>query len=183
MCTLLASLPAPSKTWYGGDSEAWLERYGLRAYASDIESSISETLRIGLALDAENIRAALTMHLRSRLDGIEENISWIIDHHPLAQDSERVLKVIQYWNADRDRYPWVFTEPSFLGFVPQYTRASIAHWRQRVSALENSADKLESFNRFADIEQEFEPLERLLSEVVALIDQATQLLIDQMRGK
>jgi hypothetical protein len=185
-CTLLATLPLHSTTWHGGDSEAWLERYGFSRYhyaANDIQTSISDALRVDLPLEVEGVRAALTAHLRSRLDGIEESIDFIIDNAQPDRSREEVLKAVQYWNADRSRTPWSFGEQSLSQFPPRYTPASIEEWRREVSALEGVADKLELFNWFADIEDEFEPLEGLLNEVAGLIDSALQAEMDRMGGK
>jgi hypothetical protein len=183
---LLATLRPHSTTWHGGDSEAWLERFGFGRFgynADEIQSRISEALRLELPLDAEGIRAALTAHLGSRLDGIDASIDFIIENAQPERGREEVLKAVQYWNADRDRNPWAFAEPPFLQFRPRYTLASIEQWRREVSALDGVADKLELFNWFADIEDNFEPLEGLLDEVAWLIDRAIQAEIDRRRGK
>ena len=184
-CTLLATLRPHSTTWHGGDSEAWLERYGFSrfSYADDIQSRISETLRVGLPLDIEGIRAALTTHLRSRLDGIEESIDFIVDNTQPDRGREQVLKEVQYWNSDRAKAPWGYAEAAFVQFRPENTLASIKEWRQDGSALEGVADKLELFNWFADIEDEFEPLEALLNEVAGLIEGAIEAEVDRRRGK
>jgi hypothetical protein len=42
---------------------------------------------------------------------------------------------------------------------------------------------LELFNWFADIEDEFEPLEALLNEVAGLIEGAIEAEVDRRRGK
>jgi len=186
VCTLLATLQRHSTTWHGGDSEAWLERYGFSQFsygADDIQTSISETFRVGLPLDIEGIRAALTTHLRSRLDGIEECIDFIMDNAQHDRSREQVLKAVQYWNANRGRDPWGYAEPAFMQFQPGNTLASIREWRQDVSALERVADKLELFNWFADIEDEFEPLEAALNEVAGLIESAIEAEVDRGRGK
>jgi hypothetical protein len=151
--------------------------------ANDIQSSIAETLRAGLPLDLKGIQAALTTHLRSHLDGIEESINFIIENAQPDGSREQVLKAVQYWNADRARDPWGSADPAYTQFRPPYTLASIEQWRQKASALEGVTDKLGMFNWFADIEDEFEPLEGLLNEVAGLVDSAIQTEIDQRRHK
>jgi hypothetical protein len=186
VCTLLDTLRRHSTTWHGGDSEAWLERYGFSRFvcnADEIQLGISQALRAGLPLDAEGIRTALSTHLTSRLDGIEESIDFVRESTHPDRNKEEALKGVQYWNADRSRNPWVCAEPAFTMFRPRYTLASIEQWRREVAALHGVADKLEMFNRFADIEDDFEPLEELLSEVAGLIDNAIQAEIDLRRGK
>jgi len=178
--------PQHSTTWYGGDSEAWVERYGFGRFgynAEEIRSGISEALRASLLLDAEGIRTALSTHLRSRLDEIEESIDFIVENAHPDRSREEALKAVQYWNADRNRNPGAYAESAFMTFTPQYTLANIDQWRREASAINGVADKLEMFNWFADIEDEFEPLEELLNKVAGLIDSAIQDEIDRIRGK
>jgi hypothetical protein len=44
-------------------------------------------------------------------------------------------------------------------------------------------NKLEMFDRFATIEDEFEPLERMIDEVVSAINAQIQMEINRVRGK
>src|SRR5208337_3473140 len=99
------------------------------------------------------------------------------------RSGEEVLKAVQYWNTDRDGPPRGDGDPAFLQFRPQHTLASIERWRERITALGGIADKLKLFNLFADIEDDFEPLERSLNEAAGLIDRAIQAEIDLLRGK
>jgi len=187
VCTLLATLRQhAAMSWHAGDSEAWLERYGVSWFgynADEIQAAISRALRLGLPLDTDDIRAALATHLTSRLDGIDDSIKFIAQNARPHRSGEEVLKAVQYWNTDRDGPPRGDGDPAFLQFRPQHTLASIERWRERITALGGIADKLELFNLFADIEDDFEPLERSLNEAAGLIDRAIQAEIDLLRGK
>jgi hypothetical protein len=186
VCTLLATLRRDSTTWYGGDSEAWLERYGISRHAlgeSEIQATISNALRVDLPVNFEGIRSALTMHLGSRLDGINESIDFINENAQPDRSREEIVKAVQYWKAGSGGNPWAFDDRSSLEFPARFTLASIEEWRREVSALQGVADKLELFNWFADIEDGFEPLEEMLNELAGLIDCAIQAEIDRRRGK
>lgn len=67
--------------------------------------------------------------------------------------------------------------------------ASQARWTfQRILQLTRRLaipveDKLEMFDRFASIEDEFEPLEKMIDETVSDIDLQVQHEIDLARGK
>jgi hypothetical protein len=59
--------------------------------------------------------------------------------------------------------------------------ASIERWQDQIYELEEIEDKPTLFDRFADIEEEMEPLESQVQEVVSIIDQAIQAAIDIAR--
>jgi hypothetical protein len=184
VCTLLSTIPPVPATRHEGDSGAWMERYGFGRFGDidEIRTGISEALRLGLPLEIAGIRRALATHLSSRLDEIDENIDFIAKNARPRRDREEVLKAVQYWNVDRQR-AWEDGDPTFVQFRPRYTLASTAQWRREAAALETIADKMELFNRFADIEDAFEPLEGPLNEAAALIDRHIQGEVDERRGK
>jgi hypothetical protein len=56
-------------------------------------------------------------------------------------------------------------------------------WRIATDVLNAIEDKLEMFDRFATIEDEFEPLEKMIDDTVSDIDRQIQHEIDVARGK
>ncbi len=56
-------------------------------------------------------------------------------------------------------------------------------WRTATDVLNAIEDKLEMFDRFATIEDEFEPLEKMIDDTVSDIDRQIQHEIDVARGK
>ena len=63
------------------------------------------------------------------------------------------------------------------------TVRTFTKWRAATDALNAVEDKLEMFDRFATIEDEFEPLEPTIDDTVSDIDRQIQHEIDVMRGK
>jgi hypothetical protein len=68
-------------------------------------------------------------------------------------------------------------------FVAPHDLTSISNWRVAVEKLSTITDKLEMFDQFATIEDEFEPLEEMIDETVGEIDAYIQLEVDIARGK
>jgi hypothetical protein len=180
VCDLLLCLPS---SWsYSSDGDyGWLEKYGVHPLRGGIRGTpqIVSELKKGLPLDVEDLRTSLTTHLNDRIDEIVEGIHFVSE--PRAGEEE-TLKALQLWSQDRTRNPYL-RDQTFHDFRPRYTMASLQRWRERIDEIGAIDEKLTLFESFADLEQEMEPLESLVSEVVALVDQATQLAIDIERGK
>lgn len=61
--------------------------------------------------------------------------------------------------------------------------ASIERWEERASAIDDETPLIDAMVAFADLEDEFEPLERRIDEMTSEMDRAIQLEIDLRRGK
>lgn len=68
-------------------------------------------------------------------------------------------------------------------FVAPHGPDAFAKWRTATDALNQLGDKLEMFDRFATIEDESEPLEKMIDDTVADFDREIQHEIDVARGK
>ena len=68
-------------------------------------------------------------------------------------------------------------------FVAPHGPGAFTKWRAATDALNAVEDKLEIFDRFATIEDEFEPLETMIDGSVSDIDRQIQHEIDVMRRK
>jgi len=150
----------------------WLKRYGIREpfrKSEEVRSRIAKKLRSGLPVDVEGIRTALIAHLTGRLDAMESQLDFISEN-TRGQDRDRTLKSIQSW-------PQVPAQSS------THDMESFKRWRVSVEGLSGVGDKLEMFDQFATIEDEFEPLEIMIDDTVSHIDSQIQLAIDEARGK
>jgi hypothetical protein len=181
VCDLLTYLPAGSWSYSSNGDYSWLAKYGVNAIHNDNQGRgrIIVQLKEGLPLDIEDLRTSLAAHLNDRIDEIVEGLGFIAE--PKAGEEE-TLKALQLWSQDRTRNPYL-RDQRFHDFKPRYTMASLQRWREQIADLSTIGDKLVLFERFSDLEQEIEPLETLVSEVVAIVDEAAQLADDIARGK
>ncbi|UWP85650.1 hypothetical protein [Dactylosporangium fulvum] len=138
-----------------------LERY------NDIENqgwmpsddTIAEHLRQGLGLDTTHLKETLLTHLTSRLDKIDTDIAWVGEMLS-GFSADAVIRLTQ---VHEEALP--DSLPLLLAARLKYGVADLGKWRQAVDRMRALDNELELFAAFADIEDEFEPLEILVDKV------------------
>ena len=179
----LVRLKTGPTSWRGGADYSWVQRYGIerpRLFfgSEEMRQHIAKKLRADLPLDDAEIRDSLIVHLTERLDAMEGQLDYVRENMEL-KDSAEALRNVQFWKSS-PRY----VDPAKLSsFVARHDLASIAKWRAGVEGLNSIADKLDMFDQFATIEDDFEPLDRIIDDVAGDIDEQIQLAIDIARGK
>lgn len=179
----LVRLKTGSTSWRGGADYGWLQKYGVQRPrlflgSEDVRQHIAQQLRADLPLDDAEIRKSLIVHLTERLDAMEGQLDYVRENMEL-KDAAEALRHVQFWKSS----PGHVDPPKLSSFVARHDLTSIAKWRAGVEALNSIADKLDMFDQFATIEDDFEPLERMIDDVVGDIDEQIQLAIDIARGK
>ncbi len=170
--------------WDGGQNYDWLKKYGAQekfALAEEIRHRIAEGLRVGLPLDVAGIRTALATHLGDRIDVMENQLVFVEEFLPSDLRAETPLKVIQFWH--QNPMPPNASPAAVHAFVAPHDADVFTRWRTATDALNAVGDKLEMFDRFATIEDEFEPLEKMIDDTVSGIESQIQHAIDVARGK
>lgn len=172
----------PGTTTWGSDQDLqWLQDYGILEPfpigRDDLREVIAHGLRSGLPLDVAGVRDALIAHLGTRLDRMEADIAELSADARRAPELASLLRHLRRWEqglpdesaSDADIAPF-----DRLGSVPR--------WRTEVDALSVIADKLQLFDRFGTLEDEIEPLETALGEIIDAISAAAELAADIARG-
>lgn len=184
---LLVRLQPSGTSWDSDGDYTWLGAYGIvkdppiaAIGVRDLRERIAKVLRSGLSLKASGVRTALVEHLNDRLDGMEDNISAIFGITSIKSDRALALKAVQYWHH-HDRMMNI-DDAKFESFVPPFGSDVITGWRLAAAQLNSGRDKMELFDRFAVIEDEFEPLEKTLDHVVSAIETAGEAQSDLERG-
>ncbi len=180
----LVRLHPGTTVWHGGQDYDWLKKYGIQekvALQEEIHLRIAEGLRAGLPLDLAGIRTALATHLGDRIDVMENQLVFVEEFLPSDLRAETPLKVIQFWH--QNPMPPNASPAAVHAFVAPHDADVFTRWRTATDALNAVGDKLEMFDRFATIEDEFEPLEKMIDDTVSDIDRQIQHEIDVARGK
>jgi hypothetical protein len=180
----LVRLEPGSTVWHSGDNYDWLKRYGIDkklAPSAETRARIADGLRVGLPLDTAGIRTALATHLMGRIDAMENQLVFVEECLPPDLRAETTLKVIQFWH--QHPMPPNASLAEVRAFVAPHGPDAFTKWRAATDALNAVKDKLEMFDQFATIEDEFEPLETIIDDTVSDIDRQIQHEIDVMRGK
>lgn len=182
---LLARLTPGVTSWTSETDHSWLRNYHMESpvdSAGDMRRRIATQLRLGLALNDDEIRSALSGHLTDRLNAMEDGLDIVMESWPTGLDKAQVLKAIQFYHAHPGCDPAAH-DSQMKTFTATYDPESFKRWRAAIELLNATNDKLEMFDRFATIEDEFEPLERIIDDVVSAIDAQIQTEIDLARGK
>jgi hypothetical protein len=140
------------------------------------EAIIASHLRSGLITDEVGLKQTLITHLTSRLAELEAEIAWVGEMLPgLWPDS-----VVRLAQVHEEGLPDSLGE--LLNAKLKYGVSDLATWRQALADMQALDDKLELFAMFADIEDDFEPLEVQIGELVDRIDHEMQMEADIRRG-
>ena len=176
---------APGTTiWIGGNNYDWLKKYGIQEKSprpDETRLRIAEQLRAGLPLDIDGIRTALATHLKDRIEVMENQLAFVEGCLPEQLRAVSALKVVQFWH--QDPMPPNASIEQVRAFVSPHGADAFTKLRIATDSMNQLADKLELFDRFATIEEEFEPLETIIDDTVSDIDRQIQHEIDVARGK
>jgi hypothetical protein len=168
-------------TWEGGGDYRWLQDYGITEPfpigRDDVREVIADKLRDGLPLDAEGIRDALIAHLEARLDGMESNLAQLSPEARKPQELAGMVRHLRRWKQGLPEEPETNADITPFDKLDWFPR-----WHTEARALSAIADKLELFDRFGTLEDEIEPLETALQDIVDAIIAAGELASDIARG-
>jgi len=116
---------------------------------------------------------------------MENQLNFLEEFLPLDVRAETPPKVVQFWhqNPRPPIHSPAQTRAQIHAFVAPHGSDALRKWRAATNALNAVKDKLEMFDRFATIEDEFEPLETMIDDYVSDIDRYIQSQIDVARGK
>jgi len=110
---------------------------------------------------------------------MENQLVFVEECLPSDLRAETPLKVIQFWHQHPT--PPNASLAEVHAFVAPHGPDAFTKWRTATDALNAMEDKLEMFDRFATIEDEFEPLEKMIDDTVSDIDRQIQHEIDVAR--
>lgn len=171
----------PGSMSFGSDDNIdWLNDYGIEPIPfgrDDLREVIGTQLRHGLPLDTDGVRAALIAHLGMRLDAMDANSAELAGYGFSPIDLAGMLQHHRRWEQGLPDAP-----SDAADIAPFDKLDSHVRWRSDVAGLTSIDDKLELFDRFGTLEDELEPLEHGLQEVVDAIEAAGEVASDIARG-
>ena len=178
---LMVTLGSGSMSWGSDDDLRWLHDYGIMDSfligRDDLREVIAAKLRDGLPLDADGVRDALIAHLGTRLDVMEGNLAELPAEVREPQELADMLRHLRRWEQGQPD-----ESPANADMAPFDKLGSFPRWRMETTALSAIADKLELFDRFGTLEDEIEPLETGLQDIVDAIEAAGEVAADIARG-
>ncbi|MFC4591991.1 hypothetical protein [Sphaerisporangium corydalis] len=140
---------------------------------------IVSRVRADLNLDSAGLKEVLLMHLGSRLDELEGDIVSVVELFPSLSEllsrfpevppgicSEPVIRLAQVYES----VP-LEALPQRAHAELRYGASDLERWRQAIEDMRRHDDVLELFTAFADLEDDFEPLEVQLRGLLARLDQ------------
>jgi hypothetical protein len=177
---LMVTLVPGSTSWGSDDDLRWLQDYGMEPFPigrDDLRAVIATKLRDGLPVGAGGVRDALIAHLGSRLDVMEGNLAELPAEARKPEELADMLGHLRRWQQGLP------DEPATNADIEPFDKlGSFPRWRMETAGLSTIADKLELFDRFGMLEDEIEPLETALQDIVDAISAAGEVASDIARG-
>lgn len=184
VCTLLADLPTQGLMISMKPLPASLRAYGSHP-SFDFQRVVStELLKRPEVADADDLGAALAVHLSDRLVGVDEGLDEAVASLHAEPDDPwdraAILALVQLKDS-----------PEHLLSTPTELRAAsipvdlnvLRKMRRKAASLVDEPDSLAAFTVFADVEDVLEPVEADLHSLLMYIDREVQQEIDRRRGK
>lgn len=184
-CKMLAEIPVHSMSISGPVPQGLVDALGtkLAGLGMDAHVTVAEWLLGGGDLESQEIQQALAAHVLDRLEALDEDLKRVASEIGALSgedvSADDILIFVQLGPDFDGRTPW---EKIRQLSVP-IGRAEIEDWRSRGIALADLTPATAAFAVFADIEDEFEPLEDDLEELVISVDTEIQHRIDEALGK
>lgn len=165
-CLLFSKVRQQFVVWPLSDSLREIcDRYGVKYEMFsplDVCDTVARELRRQLDLNEETLKLALIEHLKSRIQHIEENLDFLISCLPIVDNREEMLKLVQF-----DRYSEEIELENVLSLKFRYREKDLIRWRKRAEDIRKEEERYRIFSRFADIEDELEPLENIVQKNVS----------------
>ncbi|MFD8390424.1 hypothetical protein ACFV2N_14765 [Streptomyces sp. NPDC059680] len=147
-------------------------------FRPDLHKTVAARMRDELGLGVDVVRQALTAYLVARLEDMMSDLTFIADNLAVpGLSADDALRLVQ---AD------LSSNPSLVDIRSQrftYNPSDLHGWRERSMSLSSISDKVDMFTEYAAIEDDFEPLERLIKKAALEVDREVQLQLDIARGK
>jgi hypothetical protein len=147
-----------------------------------IATQLMEASGIG---EAQKVGLALAQHVQQRLDEIEQSAAWTVDWFKSTAgddtwDLEASLRMAQ---ASWGQMEAVDSAEDARTLEVLVGLKQIEEWRRTAERLKSETSDLHAFAAFADLEDAFEPFEKLVDHQMKVVDKIIQDEIDFIRGK
>ncbi len=191
VCTMMKTFPVHSMTW--GPALASTAKYlepdaSNMGFDTELQARIGQQLMVVTRVDKPmDLGNALAEHVTYRLDAIEaavdECASFFEAMNPMGWDDDAILGLVQAPEPDDKHEHLGRTVGQFRAWAKPVNMAQINAWRVLGEGLTEEADDLAAFTAFADIEDAFEPIEKLITKLALEVDREIQHQVDVARGK
>lgn len=143
----------------------------------DTPSRFADVMLAERELDHEEVNVSLQDHLLLRVAGIRDTLeAW-------SSSDQRPADLLHLSQVPPDAIRTVEDLLTITSIPVEHDLSSLDRWADRARTITPQMKVLEAFGRFADIEDELEPLERKVMEMAAAMDAAVDAEIDRIRGK
>jgi hypothetical protein len=192
VCELIVQLQqGPTEYDFADDWTPFFKRHNIpkaRHQMFDAEDMeiILTAFRASLAISTEELKTTFRAYLTNRFDNTLKRVEFI--RKALDLDSNFIaLKVAQFDRSkDTKQYRTkdaLLQSQEFKSFQPTIIEASFDRLRQKVSAFDNVKNKINLLNAFKLVEDEFEPIEKIIHGFANDLEAAIDFQSDLARGK
>lgn len=200
-CELLVDLPGDIYSLQGGDD--WSD-FNARFRMTEnflfehekYVAAIAARLREEVGIDIAELASLLGSHLEERIEDLIYHLEFL-QENANSDDIvtlDHVIRRCEFWKVRGEhwrkklkvggRKVWKEVFADARSFAGKHRAADLERWRDIAEELRSSsASKLELLRRYSEIEQEMEPLEKMVEENVMEVDAEIQRQVDAARGK
>ena len=151
----------------------------------DIETILNE-FRLELSIELTELRKTLQAYMNNRIDETLESLDFITETLCLNTRND-TLKLIQFKQTNESKrfknYNLLLISNAFKNFPSSITDNTFSSWKHEIAAFDQYEDKMKLFNSFSLVENDFQPIEKIVNEVAGELDAAIQFYVDLARGK
>jgi hypothetical protein len=196
VCKLLPRL------WVGSFSYSHLEevttflqRYGIQSFMIDdqVLTEICHRFLEGKTCPVNELCETLSEDLLRRIDETVEGLEDLSSNANPPSTPDECLKKLQFTPMFMSKYKFANTDEGFREFVktwdevlnkykPPVTMGRIEHWKQRASELKSEVKAGSAMRKFASLDRELLPIERMVGDAIFQFDEEVNAEIHHRRG-
>lgn len=196
VCKLLPRLWTGSYSFSDLDEvTTFLQRYGVQSSLIDVEvlTKICNRLMEGKNCPINELCETLSEDLLRRIDETVEGLEYLSSNANPPSTADDCLKRLQFTPMFMSKYKFANTDEGFQEFIktwdellskykPPVTIDRIERWKQRAFDLKSVTKPGSSMRKFADLDRELLPIERMVGDAIFQFEEMIDAEIHHQKG-
>jgi hypothetical protein len=196
VCRLLSRLWVGSFSYsHPEEVTTFLQRYGIQSFLIDIQvlTEICNRLLEGKTCPVNEFCETLSEDLLRRIDETVEGLEYLSSNTNPPSTPDDCLKRLQFIPMFRSKYKFANTDEGFRKFIktwdellskykPPVTMGRVERWKQRASELKSEIKPGSAMRKFAGLDRELLPLERMVGDAIFQFDEEVDAEIHHRKG-
>jgi hypothetical protein len=196
VCKLLPRLWVGSFSYsHPEEVTTFLQRYGIQSFLIDIQvlTEICNRLIEGKTCPLNELCETLSEDLLRRIDETVEGLEYLSSNANPPSAPDECLKKLQFTPMFLSNYKFANTDEGFREFIrtwdellnkykPPVTMGRIERWKERASELKSEIKPGSAMRKFASLDRELLPIERMVGDAIFQFDEEVNAEIHHRKG-